>query len=174
MKRAHAISLVLASAGGIVIGFAASAARSTLALYTGRAPRDAALALLDTAKWQAGNGSWENIAVARVYYLVGEKQKGTEILDHVMSGKLKGNDWIRIGRLYADAGEWPKDCDAFDKAIAMEPKDAEFAAEAGAYYTLNVDRVRAEALLAKSFARKDDEVWNTLDVAGSYVGVRPQ
>jgi hypothetical protein len=36
------------------------------------------------------------------------------------------------------------------------------------------DRARAEELFAKSFAKKPDEVWNTLNVAGSYVGVEPQ
>jgi tetratricopeptide (TPR) repeat protein len=174
MKKVHAVSVVLAFAGGIVIGYAASVPRSVPALFTGKAPREAASALLETAHGQAEDGSWENIAVARVYYLMGEKQKAGEILDHVLAGKLKGNDWIRIGRLYAEAGEWPKAKEAFDKAIVLEPKDAEYAAEVGAYYNLNGDRARAEELFARSFARKGDNVWNTLNVAGSYVGVRPQ
>jgi tetratricopeptide (TPR) repeat protein len=174
MKRGRIVGIVVAFAGGIVVGFASSSPRSTPALYAGKAAHEAALSLLEVARGQAGDGSWENIGVARVYYLMGEKQKAREILDRVMAGKLKGNDWIRIGRLYAEAGQWPKAKDAFDKAVAMEPKDAEYAAEVGAYYNLNGDRDHAEELFARSFARKDDEVWNTLNAAGSYVGVRPQ
>ncbi len=174
MRRIHVAALAGAFVLGAVVGLAGSAARSTPALYTGKAPRDAALALLAVAEGQAGKGSWENIGVARGYLLMGEKDKAQAILDRVMAGKMKKDDWLRVGRLYDEAKQWEKARDAFEKALALDPKDAEYAAEIGAWYNLHGDRSRAEELFARSFQLKGDEVWNTLNVAGSYVGIRPQ
>ena len=39
------------------------------------------------------------------------------------SKKVEGSDWFRIGRVYAEAGEWPKASEAFDKAMAMNADD---------------------------------------------------
>ena len=174
MKGSRFLAVAIAFAGGIVVGVAASAPRSVPALYAGKSPKEAAQALLEVAQGQAGGGSWENIGVARVHVLMGETQRGQEILDRVVAGKVKANDWIRIARLWAEAKDWPKARDAFEKAIALDPKDAEYAAEYGAWCNLNGDRARAEELFARSFQLKGDEVWNTANVAGSYVGVPPQ
>jgi len=174
MKRVHIAGVAVAFAAGVVVGVAASSPKSAPALYTGKTPKEAAAALLAVAEAQAGKGSWENIAVARAYILMGDTAKGGQILDHVVAGKTKGNDWIRIGRLWHEAGDWAKAKAAFEKALALEPDDAEYQAEVGGWYNLGGDRARAEELFAKSFAKKPDEVWNTLNVAGSYVGVEPQ
>jgi len=174
MRTAHSIGIVLVFVAGVAAGLAAAGARSSPDLYAGKKPREAALGLLDVAREQAGKGSWENIGVARVYLLMGEKAKAEEILNKVRGGKMKKDDWLRIGRLYEEAGEWDKAKEAFDKALSLDAKDAEYRAEIGAYYNLHGDREHAEELFAKSFEIKPDEVWNTVNVAGSYVKVRPQ
>jgi len=174
MKTTHGVGIVVAFAIGVAVGLAASGAKSTPDLYSGKKANEAALSLLEVAKEQAGKGSWENIGVARVYLLMGEKGKAEEILDKVRGGKMKKDDWLRVGRAYEEAGEWDRAKDAFGKALSLDAKDAEYHAEIGAYYNLHGDRVRAEELFAKSFGIKSDEVWNTVNVAGSYVKVRPQ
>jgi len=174
MKGTHAALVVSALLAGVVIGVAASAPKSDPSLYAGKSPKEAALALLAVAKPQAGKGSWENIGIGRVYYLMGDKAGGQAIFDRVTAGKIKESDWMRLGRVYEEAKEWEKAKAAFDKALSLDPKDAEKLAEIGAYYNLRGDRAKAEELFARSFQSKSDEVWNTLNVAGSYVGVRPQ
>jgi len=174
MKKVLAALVVFAFLGGVAVGVASSAAKSDPSLFTGKSPKEAALALLAVAQSQAGKGSWENIGIGRVYYLMGDKAGGQAIFDRVTAGKIKESDWMRLGRVYEEAKEWEKAKAAFDKALSLDPKDAEKLAEIGAYYNLRGDRAKAEELFARSFQSKSDEVWNTLNVAGSYVGVRPQ
>jgi Flp pilus assembly protein TadD len=174
MKTARVAGVAVAFVAGAIAGIAASSPKSSPALYQGKAPKDAAAALLAVAEGQAGKGSWENIAVARAYIGMGDAAKGGAILDRVIAGKMKGNDWIRVGRLWVEAGDWDQAKAAFEKALALEPDDAEYLSEIGAWYNLHGDRARAEELFARSFAKKSDEVWDTLNVAGSYVGVKPQ
>lgn len=80
---------------------------------------------------------------------------------------------MRIGRAYWQAKEWAKAQVAFEKALAMEPKDAPWLAEIGAYYNLKGDRAKAEELFDRSFALDSSEVWQTVNIAGSYLGVEP-
>ncbi|MFI5167768.1 MAG: tetratricopeptide repeat protein [Thermoanaerobaculales bacterium] len=176
MKKVHVVLVVSAFLGGVAVGVAvaSSAAKSDSSLFTGKSPKDAALALLAVAQSQAGKGSWENIGVGRVYYLMGDHAGGQAIFDRVMAGKVKESEWMRLGRVYQEAKEWEKARAAFDKALSLDPKDAEKLAEIGAYYNLHGDRAKAEELFARSFQVKPDEVWNTVNVAGSYVGVKPQ
>ena len=174
MSSRHLLGGIVLFGVGVVVGWAASAPRSGPALFQGKSKTEAAKALLDAAQGQAGKGSWENIGVARVFYLSGDKAQGQAVLDRVLSGKVKKDDWLRIGRLYAEAGDWDKAAAAFDKALQQDAKDAEYLAEIGAWYNLHGDRAKAEELFTRSFQLKDDEVWNTLNAAGSYVGVKPQ
>jgi tetratricopeptide (TPR) repeat protein len=175
MKKAYALLIVTAFVLGVAVGVAASAAKKTEPMmYSGRTPKDAALGLLPAALSQAGNGSWENIAVGRVYYLMGDKAEGQAIFDRVIATKVKDNDWMRIGRVYVEANEWDKAKDAFDKALALDPKDAGNLTEAGAWYNLHGDRQTAEELFTRAFKTSPDEIWYTVNAAGSYVGVKPQ
>jgi Leu/Phe-tRNA-protein transferase len=41
----------------------------------------------------------------------------------------------------------------------------------GAYYNLHGDRAKAEELFDRSFAQASVEVWHTVNLAGSYLGV---
>ena len=175
MKKAHALLVVAGFALGVAVGVAASATKKTEPLmYTGKSPKDAALGLLPAALSQAGNGSWENIAVGRVYYLMGDKAEGQGIFDRVIATKVKDNDWMRIGRVYVEANEWDKAKAAFDKALALDPKDEGNLTEVGAWYNLHGDRQTAEELFTRAFKSKPDEIWYTVNAAGSYVGLKPQ
>jgi tetratricopeptide (TPR) repeat protein len=175
MRKAHAGLAVVALIAGVAIGLAASASKKVEpVMYVDRSPKEAALGLLTVALRQAGNGSWENIAVGRVYYLMGDKDEGQAIFDRVIATKVKKDDWMRMGRVYIEAGEWDKAKTAFDKALALDPKDEANLVEVGAYYNLHGDRQTAEELFTRAFRSEPEEIWYTVNAAGSYVGVKPQ
>ncbi|MHB8912341.1 MAG: tetratricopeptide repeat protein [Lysobacter sp.] len=134
---------------------------------------EAAKALLQHALTQAGHGSWERIAVGRVYYLGGMKNEGQAIFDEVLSKDPESSDLFRVARVYREAGEWPRAKALFDKAIQENPKDEKGLAEVGAYYLVNGDRAAAEALFDRSF-KLQSEIWATVSAAGAYLGVEPQ
>ena len=159
---------------GVTVGAFAAKKGIDPATYQGKSKKEAAAALLELAKKQAENGSWENIAVGRIYYAGGMKSDGQAIFDSITARKkVEGSDWMRVGRAYYDAGDWAKAKDAFDKALSMSKKDAPWLAEVGAYYNLKGDRKTAEEMFSKAFALESNEVWITTNVAGSYLGVEP-
>jgi Flp pilus assembly protein TadD len=144
-------------------------------LYQGKDPKAAATALLDGAMQLAGDGSWERIAVGRAWYLGGNKSTGEQIFDAVTgSREVEGSDWFRIGRVYAEAGEWDKAQTAFDKALAMDTDDDTGMVEYGSLAMLNKDREKAEALFTKAMTRKPREFWHWVNAGGSYLGVKAQ
>ena len=165
----------LVAAGLFVAGLGVGYARQTIdaSAYHGKSKQEAARALLAIAMVQADNGSWERIAIGRIYYLGGQKAEGQAIFDAVLGAKHKDSDEFRVARVYCEAGEWAKAKPLFDKYVAANPKDAENIAEIGAYYLLNGDRAGAEALYERSFAAKS-EFWATVAAAGGYLGVAPQ
>ena len=173
MKPATAVALTVTFALGAAAGWAAK--RIAPETYRGKEPNAAARALLAEASALAGKASWERIAVGRVFYLGGMKAEGQAIFDSVLgSPKAEGGDWIRVGRVYYDAGEWDKAKAAFARVVELEPEDAPWLAEIGAYHNLQGDRATAEELFARAFALDSEEVWHTVHVAGSYVGVTPR
>ena len=143
-------------------------------IYRGRDKQEAAKALLELAKKQAGKGSWERIGVGRVYYLGGMKAEGQAIFDEVTAKKPEPTDWWRIGRVYWEAGEWDKAREVFEKSLAKNPNDDKGLAELGAYYLIKGNREKAEELFDKSYNIESGEVWNTSMIAGGYLGVKPQ
>ncbi|HEX7198861.1 MAG TPA: tetratricopeptide repeat protein [Dongiaceae bacterium] len=170
-----AIGWLLAFALGAAVGaFAAKKPGVGPALYAGKPAPEAAEALLGAAKVLAEKGSWENIAVGRVYYLSGKKPEGQAIFDAVTGGKkVDPGDWMRIGRVYYEAGEWDKARPAFDKVLQLKPDDEDWLAEVGAYYTLKGDRAKGEELFTRSFQREPNSLWNTLRAAAAYDKVLP-
>lgn len=156
---------------GIGIGYCAQ--KSAPALYHGKSNEAAALALIEQAKVQADNGSWERIAIGRVLYLGGHRNEGQAIFDSILAGDPEDSDEFRIARVYAEAREWPKAKALFDRFVAESPKDEKGLADVGAYYLLNGDRATAERLFDRSFERKG-ELWATISAAGAYLGVPPQ
>ncbi|MGA9750311.1 MAG: tetratricopeptide repeat protein [Acidobacteriota bacterium] len=158
---------------GLLAGFAAAKGKGIEpSIYQGKEARQAGLALLQEAEVQAGNGSWERIGVGRVYYLSGDRAKGQALFDGVLAKKPAKDDLQRIARVYAEAGEWDKAEPLYQQALAKDPGDDSIRAEEGAYYNLNGNRSKAEELFGLSLGKKSD-VWNTLDAAGSYLGVKP-
>ncbi|HKQ60362.1 MAG TPA: hypothetical protein VJS92_03695 [Candidatus Polarisedimenticolaceae bacterium] len=169
MKLAGILTLVTATA------LLASAPPVDLtALYSGKSPKDAASALLQKAEEQAGTGSWELIAVARVHYLSGDKKGGQALLDRAISRKAEASDWKRIARVYAEAGDWELAVGACDKALALKPKEDTLLAECGGIYNQKGDRAKAEELFQRSFAADSSDVYNTLAAAESYLKLRPR
>lgn len=174
MKIKSATALLVVFTLGLALGAFAAKKGVDASLYEGKSKKEAAAALLELARKQAGKGSWERIGVGRVYYLGGMKAEGQAIFDEVTAKDPETTDWWRIGRVYWEAGEWDKAREAFEKSLAKNPKDDKGLAELGAYYLIKGDRAKAEELFGKSFAIESGEVWNTAMMAGGYLGVRPQ
>ena len=158
---------------GLSIGALARGKAFDPSLYHGKPNLEAGKALLELARIQAEDGSWENIAVGRVYYVAGMKSQGQAIFNAATSRKDDAGDWIRMGRAFYDAKDWGKAFVAFDRALQMKPNDAAWLAEVGAYNNVRGNRAKAEALFDRSFQQNPGEVWNTVNMAGSYLGVEP-
>jgi tetratricopeptide (TPR) repeat protein len=142
-------------------------------LYRGKTKAEAGRALLELARTQAGKGSWENIGVGRVFYLTGAKAEGQQIFDAAVAKKTDSSDLIRIGRVYYEAKEYAKAFAGFDRALQLKPKDAPWLAEVGAYHNLQGNRAKAEELFDRAVALESGEVWQTANMAGSYLGIEP-
>ena len=155
----------------ITVCFAAH--KATPSQYHGKDKQEAARALLETAKIQADGGSWERIAIGRIYYLSGSKPEGQAIFDDVLAHKPEAGDLFRIARIYREAGDWEQAKVLFERALREEPDDSKGMAEVGSYYLMRGDRAAAEALFDRSFKLESD-VWSTVAAAGSYLGVAPQ
>jgi tetratricopeptide (TPR) repeat protein len=173
MKTRNAVVLVVVFALGLTVGAFAKGKKISPDTYRGKTKKEAAASLLSLAQAQAGKGSWEQIGVGRVYYVGGMKTEGQAMFDRVTAKKAEDSDWMRIGRAYYDAGDWAKAKEAFEKVLAKAPKDGPWLAEIGAYYNLKGDRKTAEDLFDRSFAVESEEVWQTANIAGSYLGVEP-
>ena len=156
---------------GAAVGYGAKKAETSA--YRSKSKQEAGRALLEIAKAQAGKGSWERIAVGRVYYLGGMKPEGQAIFDDIMKKKPESSDLFRIARVYREAGEWNKAKPLFDQYVQKTPKDDKGLAEVGAYYMLNGDRATAEDLFDRSF-KLESELWSTVSAAASYLDVTPQ
>jgi tetratricopeptide (TPR) repeat protein len=172
-RTALLVSLAML-AFGYAVGVAAAKNPTGTQMFMGKDKKEAAAALLTTASVQAGGGSWERIAVGRVHYLTGQKEEGQRIMDAAVAKKAEAGDWMRIGRVYYQAGEWEKAKAAFDKVLAMKPADEDWLAEIGAYYLVKGDRQHAEELFARSLKEDNENVHNTLRMAGAYLGLAPQ
>ncbi|MEA2570300.1 MAG: hypothetical protein QOI24_2301 [Acidobacteriota bacterium] len=172
MKVRHVVIATLLFVLGVAIGYAGSR-KVDASSYRSKSKQEAARALLEQARQQAGKGSWERIAVGRVYYLGGMKSEGQAIFDEVLSRKPESSDIFRVARVYREAGEWPKAKALFDQYVKDNPKDDKGLAEVGSYYMLNGDRAGAEELFDRSF-KLEAEMWATVSAAGSYLGVAPQ
>ena len=173
MKNGIAASVALALfVAGVGVGVAAQK-RIGAEAYRGQTPRQAADALLDTARVLAESDSWEHIAIGRIYYLGGDKAKGQAIFDGILADDHEDSDEFRIARVYREAGDWDKAKGMFDRYFLRNPKHTTEMATVGAYYLLQGDRAGAEQLFDRAFASKP-EVWASIAAGGAYLGVAPQ
>lgn len=171
MRKRMAMVASALFCSGMAVGYAAQ--KNDPSTYRGKSREDAAKVLLEKARMQAGDGSWERIGVGRVYYLGGMKSDGEAIFDQVLAHKPAASDVFRIARIYREGGDWPKAKALFDRYVSENPDDASEIAQVGAYYLLNGDRAAAESLFDRSF-QAGDELWATISAAGAYLGVLPQ
>lgn len=154
---------------GTGLGLWAKDAPGGINLFRGKPPKEAGQAALTEAERLAEKGSWELIAIGRVYYLSGDKAKGQALFDRVTGRKPEGSDWQRIGDVYAEAGEKDKAESCFQKALS--PKDDTGQSEVGAWYIRNGQREKGEELFAKALSRNPDDVWHYVRAAEAYLGV---
>jgi tetratricopeptide (TPR) repeat protein len=172
MKKVVVTALASAClALGFGVGYAAKATGPGVSLVKGKPAKEAGLASLQEALQLAGNGSLELIAVARVYYLSGDKAAGQELLDKVLSNSPEARDWHRMGRLFAEAGENAKAEEFFEKALAANPEDDASLVEVGAWYIRTGQREKGEALLAKAFAENPDEFWHYVQMGEAFLDI---
>lgn len=176
MKKSTSIMLIVCAflLGVAITSFAAKKDGVSSDAWEGVAAEEAAARLLERAVELAGDGSWENVHLARAYYLSGDKDLAEAIFDRYRSGKVEADNIMRIGRVYAHAGDWSKAKPLFDQVIQMAPKDEDWQVEIGAFYNLNGDREHAESLFARGFEEAPKNLNNALTAAGSYVGVPPR
>ena len=158
--------------GAAVARVSAGGASLTSALFEGKGAAEVAAAMLTLAETQAGDGTWELIGVGRVHYLSGDKAKGQALFDKATSLKSGASEWRRVGRVYAEAKEFDKAETALQKAVAAKSEDTSLA-DLGAMLNLNGKRSLAEEKFKQSIAKDPADVWNSITMAGSYLGVRP-
>lgn len=165
--------LVFVFAAGLAAGaFAAKKLAVSPAAFTGKEPKAAGEELLAAARTLAEDGSYENLAVARLYFRLGRKAEGQQIVDRVLAGKTKAGDVVRIARIYREAGDWARAKPLYDSVAQMAPGDEDWLAEIAAEHLLAGDRARAEELFAASLQLDPSNLHNTLRMAGAYLGVR--
>jgi tetratricopeptide (TPR) repeat protein len=175
MKTALVVTVsVGCMALGVCAGILAKDKYPGIDLIRGKPAHEAGMAALQEAEFLAGKGTYEQIAVARVYYLTGDKDRAQAIIDRVSSSSSKpgASDWQRIGEIYADAGENSKADDYYQKALAADPKDDTGHAEMGAWYIRIGQRDKGEDLLAQAFNRNPGDVWHYVLAAEALLGVK--
>jgi tetratricopeptide (TPR) repeat protein len=172
ISRGTVATLTLVTVGLVVAVARAGSTKVTPSAFEGKSPQEAAAALLSLGESLAGKGSWELIGVGRVYYLSGDKEKGQAYFDRATSRESGVSEWRRIAKVYGEAGEYDKAAAALEKAVAAKEDDTALS-ELAAMYNLAGDRQKAEEAFRRSLAKDANDTWNTIDMAGSYLGVRP-
>ena len=157
---------------GVSIGFAARYKGAGIDVIRGKSDKEAGLAALAEAEHLAEGGTWELIAVGRVYYLIGEKARGQALFDFVMNNrKAGGSDFERIADVYAEAGENDKATALYERMLAIDPKDDSSQAEVAAWYIRTGNRAKGEALLAMALQRRPNESGYYVRTAESLLGI---
>jgi tetratricopeptide (TPR) repeat protein len=170
-KKGVALCCALALSLGTGIGYAAKYKGAGIDVLRNKPDHDAAIAALQEAEHVAAGGSWELIAVGRVYYLSGDKARGQALFDQVIGAKPGGADYERIAVIYAEAGEIDRATANFEKMLAVDPKDDSSQAEVGAWYLRTGQREKGEALLAQALQRRPNSPWYYIRAAESLLGV---
>jgi len=165
---ASALCFILGAAIGV---WAKGAASAGVSLFRGKGAKEAGQAALSEAERLAEKGSWERIAIGRVYYLSGDKAKGQSYFDRVTGTNLEGSDWKRIGDVYSEAGENDKAAAFYEKALAWDPTDDGGLMEIGSWYIRNGQREKGEELYAKALDRNGEDVWHYIRAGEAYLGV---
>lgn len=157
---------------GFGFGVATAQKGSIVDSWRALSPKEAGQkALAEAERLAEKEGSWERIAIGRIYYLSGDKARGQAIFDKVTGKKPEASDWQRIGEVYAEAGETAKAEECFQKLLSMNPKDDTGQSEVGAWYVRAGQRQKGEELFARAAARNPDDMWHYVRAAEAYLGV---
>jgi tetratricopeptide (TPR) repeat protein len=162
-----AISLTL----GVGIGMAARPTGAGISVIAGKPDQEAGSAALVEAERMAGKGSWELIAVGRVYYLSGEKAKGEALFSRATGGKQSAGDYQRIAEVYAEAGDTAKAEENYGKMLVLDPEDDSQRSEVGAWYIRIGQRAKGEEYLAKAFSMRPHDPSHYVRAAEGFLGV---
>jgi tetratricopeptide (TPR) repeat protein len=179
MKRGIRFATVTAAAALVAAAALPAIAAKKAAVdpsgyWNGKSPVEAADAVLAAAKSAAGRGSWENIAVARVWYLAGQKEKAKPILEQYgREGTKEASDLYRIGRVHCEAKEYELALATFDRAMALEPESDKTLVAMGACAMMAGDREKAEGYFRRALEREPNNPWRLAAVGAAYLGVMP-
>jgi predicted Zn-dependent protease len=156
---------------GVGTGIAAKLTGAGIYVMSGKSDREAGLAALTEAERLAGKGSWELIAVGRVYYLSGDKVRGAALFDRATSGKQSAGDYQLIAEVYADAGDTAKAEENYGKMLVLDPADDSQLAEVGAWYIRIGQRAKGEQYLARAFQKGPHDPSHYVRAAEGLLGV---
>ena len=174
MSKARLVTVSFASvAAGLCIGLFAKEKLPGIEVIHGKPPKEAGLAALQEAEHVAGKGTWELIAIARVYYLTGDHAKAQELIERALSHKPKATDFQRVAELYSDAGDNAQAEAYFAKALAADPDDDTGQSEIGAWYIRHGQRDQGEVLVAKALDKNPSEAWHYIRASEALLAVPP-
>lgn len=143
--------------------------RTTTAMYAGQPPKQAASALLDAAKTQAEDGSWELIGIGRVLYLGGRKAEGEAMFKGLLDRTKKTSDVFRIAQVYIEAKEWPKARPLLDRMLTMKEHDAGDVMRVARTYVENREFARARPLFERFLAMDDYDEREAAEIGAIYL-----
>ena len=171
MKGTSAAIAALSLTLGVGVGMAARPIGAGISVIAGKPDQEGASAALIEAERMAGKGSWELIAVGRVYYLSGDKAKGEALFTRATSGKQSAGDYQRIAEVYAEAGDTAKAEENYGKMLVLDPEDDSQRSEVGAWYIRVGQRAKGEEYLAKAFSMGRHDPSHYVRAAEALLGV---
>jgi len=175
MKLIRGVAIAVASVTlGIAIGYAASKGPTLIELNAGKPAKEAGLAMLAEAERLAGTGTWELIAVGRIYYLSGDKERAQLLFDKATSGKPDAGNWQRVAAVWEEIGDKAKAEECYQKALVlMGPKDDTGQADVGAWFIRSGRRAKGEELLTRAMQRSPNEIWHYVRASEALLGLPP-
>lgn len=166
-RMATAVALALAGMAGTAQ--AAKTTRTASTMYSGQAPQQAAAALIEAAKTQTEDGSWEAIGVGRVLYLGGRKADGQAIFDALLSRTQKTSDVYRIALVHMEAKEWAKARPLLDRMLTMKDHDAGDVIRVARKYVEHGEFARARPLFERFLAMDDYDEKEAAEIGAYYL-----
>lgn len=165
----------LALVGAVGTAQAGKTTRTATSMYGGQAPQQAATALLEAAKSQAENGSWETIGIGRVLYLGGRKADGEAVFKALLDRTQKTSDVYRIAQVYLEAKEWAKAKPLLERMLTMKEHDAGDVIRVARVYVDRGEFARAKPLFERFLAMDDYDEKEAAEIGAYYLlnGDRP-
>jgi tetratricopeptide (TPR) repeat protein len=164
-----AVAVALAIGGMAGTAHAAKMARTASTMYSGQSPQQAAAALVEAAKSQTENGSWETIGVGRVLYLGGRKADGEAIFKALLDRTQKTSDVYRIALVHIEAKEWAKAKPLLDRMLTMKEHDAGDVVRVARQYVEHGEFARAKPLFERFLAMDDYDEKEAAEIGAYYL-----